>query len=333
LRRTLRDLNRIGRTKEVHAALLGYLKNPRNPHEVWMYEALAAAIELNSGSATDVKKALNFAADIAQASHNPNLLFSAADKLFLRDYLERVGPLLDEVMPLVPHRIDPIVMSVNLALKTKDPTRMADAVERLFSLGWPGQDDYFRQDAANQVDTLVKTLREDGKAQEADQLLAKLAASQARDVFVRLSWDGDADFDLLVDEPLGATASYQTPRTVFGGSITKNGYHSNPEEVYVCPRGFDGDYTIRVSTIYTNENKPVTRLTLETIVHEGTNTEKKETHNLSPFKSNAPIVVHLTGGRRKKVLPYVDPNAELAKAAASAMKNVKPPANAKRNKP
>jgi hypothetical protein len=339
LRKTLRDLNRIGRTKEVHAAVLGYLKNPRNPHEVWMYEALAAAIELNNGSAADVKRALNFAADIAQASHNPNLLFSAADKLFFRDHLERVGPLLDEVMPLVPHRIEPIVMSVNLALKTKDPVRMADAVERIFSLGWPGQDDYFRQDAANQVDSLAKTLREDGKVQEADQLLAKLGASQSRDVFVRLSWDGDADFDLNVDEPLGATANYQTPRTVFGGSIVKNGYHNNPEEVYVCPRGFDGDYIIRVTTIYANEIKPVTRLTLETIVHEGTDSEKKETRNLNPDKSNSPIVVHLTGGRRKKVLPFVDPNTELMKAAVNALKKPpanelkKPPANAKGKKP
>ena len=89
---------------------------------------------------------------------------------------------------------------------------MADAVERLLSLGWPGQDEYFRQEAANQVDSLAKTLREDGKAKEAEELQAKLAVSLARDVFVRLSWDGDADFDLLVDEPLGATACYQTPR-------------------------------------------------------------------------------------------------------------------------
>jgi hypothetical protein len=326
-------LNRLGKVKEVHAALLGYLTNRRNPHEVWMYEALAAAIELNNGAAADVKKALNYAADLAQASHNPNLLFSAADKLYWRDHFERVGPLLDETMPLVPHRVEPIVMSVNLALKTKDPVRMADAVERLFSLGWPGQDDYLRQDAANQVDALAKTLREDGKAQEADQLLAKLVASQARDVFVRLVWDGDADFDLLVSEPLGATASYQTPRTVFGGSIVKNGYHNNPEEVYVCPRGFDGDYTIRVSTIYTNELKPVTRLTLETFVHEGTGEEKKEIHNLSPDKSNPPVVIHLTAGRRKKVLPFVDPTAELMKAAEGAMKKLKPPANAKSNKP
>jgi hypothetical protein len=329
LRKIVRDLNRIGRTREVHAALVGYLKNHSKLAEPWMYEALAGAIELNEGSAADVKKALNYAADLAQRSHNPNHLVSAADQLFYRGYLERVGLLLDEAMPLVPHRSEPMVMSINLAQKTKDPKRMAEAVDNLLSLGWPGQDDYFRLESANQVDTLAKSLREDGKAEEADTLLARLTASQARDLFVRLSWDGDADYDLEVDEPLGATASYQKPRTVFGGSIIKNGYGSHPEEIYVCPRGFDGAYTVRVSTIYTNPAKPVTRLTLEMITHEGTAAEKNQSVELSPDKTNKPFVVNLTEGRRKKVLPYVDPAAELMKAAASTLKKVRPPAEPK----
>ena len=66
-------------------------------------------------------------------------------------------------------------------------------------------------------------------------------------------------------------------------------------------RGFDGDYSIRVSTIYTNPAKPVTRLTLETIAHEGASGEQKQTIDLSPDKSNKPVVVHLSSGRRKKV--------------------------------
>ena len=78
----MRDLNRIGRPREVHAALIGYLKNHPKLAEPWMYEALATAIELNQGSAADVKKALNFAADLAERTHNPNHLVSAADQLF-----------------------------------------------------------------------------------------------------------------------------------------------------------------------------------------------------------------------------------------------------------
>ena len=44
------------------------------------------------------------------------------------------------------------------------------------------------------------------------------------------------------------TANYEIPRTVFGGALIKNGYGSHPEEIYVCPRGFNGKYTIRVKT-------------------------------------------------------------------------------------
>ena len=328
LRQTVRDLNRVNRPREVHAALIGYLENHSKLAEPWMYEVLAAAIELNKGSVGDVKKALYYAADLAQRTHNPNHLVSVADQLLVRGHFERVGPLLDEAMPMVPHRFEPMVMSINLAQKTGDPKRMADSVESLLSLGWPGQDEYFRIEVANQVEALAKSLREDGKGPEADQLLAKLTASQSRDLFIRLSWDGDADFDLLVGEPLGATASYQNPRTVFGGSILKNGYGSHPEEIFVCPRAFVVVYSVRVSTIYTNPDKPVTRLTLEMITQEGTSGEKKQTVDLSPDKPNKPVVVHLSSGRRKKVLPFVDPEAELRKAAAPAMKSIRLPARA-----
>ena len=329
LRRTARDLNRVGKSRELHAALIGYLENHSKLAEPWMYEALASAIELNQGPTGDVKKSLYYAADLAQHTHNPNHLVSAADQLLYRGYLERVGSLLDEAIPMVPHCCDPMSMSILLAQKTSDPKRMADSVDLLLSLGWPGRDEYFRVESSNQVENLAKSLEEAGRPDEAQVLRTKLTASQARDVFVRLTWDGDADFDLLVEEPLGATASYQNPRTVFGGAMLKNGYGSHPEEVYVCPRGFAGDYTIRVSTIYINPDKPVTRLTLETIVHEGTLAEKKQSLDLNPDKPGKPIVVHLDSGRRKKVLPYVDSYAELMKAAGPALKKAKPPARAR----
>jgi tetratricopeptide (TPR) repeat protein len=328
LRETVRILNLNGKTRDAHAALLGFLKNHPNDAESWMYRALAIAIKENQGSEADIKAALNRAADTAQRSHNPNDLVGAADALYEKGYYERVGPLLDEAITKVPHRFEPLVGSINLAQKKKDPIRMADAVERLLSLGWPGRDEYFRAESRNQVETLAKSLREDGRGQEADALMAKLIASEARDLFVRLTWDGEADFDVLVDEPLGATASYQTPRTVFGGSVIKNGYGSHPEEVYVCPRAFNGDYTIRVSTIWTNPSKPVSGLKLETITHEGTAQEKKQVYPLAPDKPGQPIVIHVSGGRRKTVLPYVDPVAALLSAAKSKL-GPKPPAGPK----
>ena len=286
-----------------------------------MYEALALAINMNDGSDASVKTSLNYAADLAQQTHNPNHLVSVADLLFRKGYLERVGPLLDEAMPKIPHRAEPIVMSINLAQKTTDPERMADSLERLLSLGWPGQDEYFRIEAGNQVDQMVKQLRARNKTAEADLLQKKLEEAMSRDVFVRLTWDGFADFDISVEEPFGLKAEYTMPRTVFGGAMIKNGYGSHPEEIYVCPRGFNGKYTVRVAKIWDDPSQPVTRMKLELITHEGTGHEKKETRNLKPGAENPPTVITLTDGRRKRALPFVDPSATIMETAIDALKN------------
>jgi hypothetical protein len=319
LRATLQILNQSKKFVDVHAALMGYLTQRSKNAEPWMYEALAMAIEMLHGKPEDIKVALNYAADLAQRTHNPNHLVSVADKMLLKGYYDRVGTLLDEAAAKVPHRSEPLWMSILLAQKTKDPKRMGDSIDRLLSLGWPGTDDSFRTEARTQAEKLATTLREEQRTAEADALLARLPEAEARDVVIRLNWDGDADYDMIVQEPLGAFAQYTTPRTVFGGSIIKNGYGKHPEEVYVCPRGFDGDYTIRISMVYTDSKKPPTRLTLEMITHEGTPEEKKETRTLRPDDPQAkPAVVTLKGGRRKMVLPYVDPVAEAAKAQAEA---------------
>jgi hypothetical protein len=306
-RKKLAGLNRLRKPREVHAAILGYLKNAayhRVAIEPFMYEALALALKMDNGTDADVKKSLEYAADLAQDTHNPNHLVSVADLLYEKGHFGRVGALLDEAMPKIPHRFEPIVMSINLAQKTKDPVRMADSIERLLSLGWAGRDEFFRIESGNQVDQLVKHLRAENKGAEADLLQKKLEESMSRDVLVRLTWDGYADFDLSVEEPGGVTTtSYETPRTVFGGALIKNGYGTHPEEIYVCPRAFGGKYTIRVASIWADPKQPVTRLTLEVITHDGTPAEKKEKRSLKPGAENPPTPFTVSDGRRKQLLP------------------------------
>jgi hypothetical protein len=319
LRFTVATLNAEKKFRDVRAALIAYLTYYASKDgkvwmaEPWMYEALALATKMTQpGKEGDVKTALGYAADLAVRSRNPNYLVSVADQMLLMGELERAGPLLDQAAELVPHRPEPVIMSINLAQRARDPKRMADSVDRLLSLGWPGDpgtDEGVRRDARKQVETLAKALREDGKTAEADELLKKLTDSEARDLVVRLTWLGDADLDLVVEDPLGTKTSVRNPRTVAGGSIVQNGYGSHPEEVFVCPRGFDGEYTVRVDTIWNNDEKPALKATVEVITHEGTPREHKETHTVTLGKSAGPVKVTLQGGRRKKALPYVSPTA------------------------
>ena len=310
LRQKLGILNAHKKFRDVKAILFGYLKAHPNQSAPWMYEALAIAIKLNGGDEKDIHQSLNFAADLALQTKNPNPIISVADQLLIIGYLDRVGELLDTASEMIPHRGEPILMSINLAKKQKDPKRMGDSIDRLLSLGWPMVDDTVRRDARKQAEQLAKVRKEEGRDEEADALIARLPESEARDLFIRLTWIGDADLDLAIDEPLGATARYQTPRTVFGGSIVKNGYGTHPEEVYVCPRAFDGEYVIKVDTVYNNPAKPAIVARLEIIQHEGTSDEHKEVKTIKIGKETAePVKITLKGGRRKQVLPFVDPNA------------------------
>jgi hypothetical protein len=319
LREKITLLNWNKKFADVQAILEAYLRYRQKNAQPWMYTALALAVQENQGKPELVRRYFKFAADSALMNQNPNHLVSVADILILQKQYNLAGPLLDQAMEKVPHRSEPLIMSILLAQATKDPKRMGDSVEKLLSLGWPGNDEVLRRDARQHVERLARTLREEGRGDDADRLLARLPETEARDLFIRLSWTGDADFDLGVTEPLGATATYMTPRTVFGGSIVKNGYGRHPEEVYVCPRGFDGDYSIKVETIYNNPSKPATQGTLEVITHEGTPQESKQVHTLTlGGKTPPPIVVTLTGGRRKVVMPLVFPSGDSQSSPAPA---------------
>jgi hypothetical protein len=202
------------------------------------------------------------------------------------------------------------MMSIDLATKTKDPKRMGDAAEAILSLGWPNPgtghanvDEEMRRAVRTQVEALARSLREDGRSPEADALLARLASAMARDVYVRLSWEGKDDLDLLVDEPLGVTAQlFKSPRTIFGGAIVTDGYGNHPEEIYTCPRGFDGTYTVRVEKIFQVPDSPAKLAQVEVVTHEGTPEEKREKHSVR-LDNPEPITFRLEGGRRKDVLP------------------------------
>ncbi|HEX8202217.1 MAG TPA: hypothetical protein VF590_17200 [Isosphaeraceae bacterium] len=308
-------LRREGKLQDVEAILRGFLRFHSPAAEAWMYELLAVAVEFNGGEAADVRQALTYAAQLADKGNVPDNLVTIADLLYLRGYFDQAAPLLDRAMEAIPHRVEPLLMSMNLAEKTKDPRRMGDAVGRLLALGWPGRDEPLRAEARRRARALAEALRRDGRSVEADDLLGRLAEAEPRDLYVRLTWTGFADLDLVVDEPLGATARYESPRTVFGGAIVKNGRGKDPEEIYSCPRGFDGAYTIRVEAVVDDPDRPASEAHLEIITHQGTPAETRQARTIVLAKPE-PVVVRLVGGRRTAVLPFVAPRLVVVRPGA-----------------
>lgn len=293
---------------DIQAAIRSFLVHHREQAEPWMYELLAVSLVVNKGRADDVNTALNYAADLAVRRQRPHELTRIADTLAIHDLNERSGQLLDLAAELEPGNATAMVMSMTLAERLRDPERMARSVEQFLSLGWPETDEAWRSETRRRVEVLAKALDEEDRGEAARRLLDRLAESEARDLFVRLTWAGDADLSLIVEEPLGASARVAIPRTVFGGALVANGFGPQPEEVYVCPRGFDGTYQFRVEVIENNPDDPARDVMLEIVMHEGGAGERIVSRSLS-LTDSEPVGVRLEGGRRRKVLPYQAPTA------------------------
>src|SRR5262249_39438266 len=142
---------------------------------------------------------------------------------------------------------------------------------------------------------------------ESQALLNRIPLIEARDIVVRLTWNGNAMLDLVVDESLGATVEHFSRRSVFGGALVKEGTASDREAVYVCPRAFNGEYPIHVKPVYNDKDKPAHVATVEVVTHEGTSDEKVTITKVSVAKPE-PVKFTLTGGRRTQVLPYEKPH-------------------------
>ena len=306
----LRDLKRF---PEVERAILAYLKRYPDRAQPWMYLLLAISYQVNGRPPAATNLAIGYAGVLAKKAGDPFTLVEVADIMILTD-LNKVefadgrapveaGALLDAAADKAPGRYEPIVLSIILAEKNLDGDRMAAAIERLFRLGWPDVDAIWRDNGRMRARALAKRLEAAGRPVEAAELIRRVEAAEPRDLYIRLTWTGNAGLDLAVTEPLGATASIAEPRTVFGGAIVKSGRGNDPESVYSCPLGFDGDYQVKVNTFYNSNDRPAEAVTLEVFHHEGTDQERLEVHKII-LPMTEPIVVKLTGGRRQKVLPY-----------------------------
>lgn len=307
----LRQLKRYADTEQ---ALLAFLTYQSKKAEPWMYLLLATCYELNGRDAELSRSAIAWAGYLARQKGDPFTLIEVADVMILRNLPEVEVPragiqpitaagLLDLAYLKAPHRAEPILLGILLAEQTDDAEIMARAVERLMSLGWPGMDEVWRTEATQRAHRLAQKLQDQGKEEPARMLLERLRAAEPRDLFIRLTWEGDAGLELLVTEPLGATASASEPRTVFGGAVIAAGRGKNRESVYVCPRGFSGTYSVRVLVLYDNESDPARNAVLEAITHEGSPDEQVMRYPLDLANLEA-IRIELKEGRRREVLPY-----------------------------
>ena len=150
-------------------------------------------------------------------------------------------------------------------------------------------------------------LKPKNASKEADEFQAELDQAVARDCVVAVHWTGDADVDLLVLEPTGTVCSLRNPRTTAGGvmlgdvlSQTNSDNSGGHSEVYVCPKGFDGTYRLKVWRVW---GKVTTgKVTVEVVTHFRDKNSITVSKKIPLEKDEAAVVFDLKDGRRKESL-------------------------------
>jgi hypothetical protein len=132
--------------------------------------------------------------------------------------------------------------------------------------------------------------------------------SQQRDLIIRLVWQGEADLDLEVREPIGTLCSYLQRQSPGGGVLLGDRIGDVPQESYVAAKAFSGDYQITVRRVW---GRPLGgKAVLEVIQHQGT---PEETHRRETlvFDRIHLTSVNLTDGQRNmaEFVPAAPPSS------------------------
>jgi hypothetical protein len=233
---------------------------------------------------------------------------------------ERALHIFQQVSALVPARHEPFVYGLEAAKRAKNWEGIKWAAVGILSQAWPReQADIWNSGLAAANDVLEK-LRAEKRTDEAKQFRKALDEAVTRDCLAIVKYTGDAEVDILVEEPSGTVCSLRHPRTTGGGILLGDSVKTfggtsadGRSQVYVCSKGFDGTYRLVVRRVW---GKVTTgKVTVDVYTHYRGENGVRVSKKIPLDKGEAMVVFDLKGGRRKESLQ----EQQLANAVAGQM--------------
>jgi hypothetical protein len=331
IRATLRRLKAQRKYDEIVAVTQAALRNRQG--QPAMFEAMALAMIAADRSPEEVERALLSAADFATG---------VDDLMYLAQYLSRAGTffapeaqtrfqkralkLLQQASEIDPARVEPLSMGLELARQTDDLDAVRWATTGIYRRAWTKEDFDICRAAVAAAKAAVGRLRDEKRVAEAEAFEKDLIEAMRRDLVVVASWTGDADVDLVIQEPAGTICSQRSPRTTSGGVLLGDtpgladpnlpkGAHT---ESYVCPEGFNGDYKILLRRAW---GKPAGgKVTVKVVSHFLSTAQREQTHTVTVDDDDTVMAVAFAGGRRQEAL--ADQQVAIAARQAAAGRHV-----------
>ncbi|MEE3219543.1 MAG: hypothetical protein VX257_04735, partial [Planctomycetota bacterium] len=271
----------------------------------WMYEGLGLMMKLADMPRDEIERTLMSAVDFASTAHE---LIHIADFLEHMRFRARALEVLQVVSQKAPGMTEPYVRGLSLAQHIKADEAIQWAALGILRQEWPQGKRKIRNDARRAAVAVLERMRKDGDEKAAEAFGRQVKEASKRDVVVRVSWVGEADLDLMIQEPSGTVCSFRHPRTSAGGVLVGD-LNSKLDraagvgfsEYYVCPEGFDGTYRALIRCVW--GRVPTGKATVEIWVR-GNTKDQIYAHKVVQIKEKkaSMVVFDLEGGRRTESL-------------------------------
>lgn len=314
IRAAVRELMNSRKYEQVIAAIEAALRHGRI--QPWMYEALVLAMQAADRPKEDIERAVMSAVDFAETPWDMLMIALHLNQLGMESRALKIYQDVAKVLPLMP---EPYVYGLRTAKRLGDIKAVQWATLGILSQAWPAEHAGIFKEGVLAAKAALESLKSNNPAEAAAYEKA-LNEAIRRDVVVRVSWTGQADLDLIVEDPTGSVCTPRNPRSLGGGMLLGDSTvqlgEQAPEgrsEIYVCPQGFSGTYRVLVRRIW---GKPTAgKVNVEVITHfrspEGRRVQKPVTLE----NDEAVVVFDLENGRRKEPIEQV---AMVQAAAAQA---------------
>ena len=268
----------------------------------WMYQAYAITLKATDAPDEEVERALLSAVDFAETPE---------DLLHVAARLEEVGSdaaalkLCRSVSDLDSYRREPYVMGLRIAKRMNDLQGLAWACQGVLSNVWPEKFKPVADEARLVARATYAKLIEEGREEDAKKFNESLQSAASHDAIVRVTWTGDADLDLAVEEPSGTVCSFETMASAGGGTLLGDSFSGSGEdesgaisETYICPKGFSGQYRVLLRRVWGEVSTG--NATVEVITDVGRPEQRYIRQEVPLTEKDALLVFEVKKGQRKE---------------------------------
>jgi hypothetical protein len=260
-------------------------------------------MELDGRSKADIERAVMSACDFSTSADQ---LLLIAQYLSHIDLDDRALEVYRQVAKLPGLHPEAYALGLRAAQRTENEAGIRWATIGILETAWPAEQQEIYQTAYRVAEATLEKM-EAASDPAAAVYRSQLEAALARDVIIQVTWTGDADIDLIVEEPGGTVCSLQQPRTTAGGvcvadvASATNEKAGGQTEKYENSKAFPGTYRARLRKVY--GEVVAGKVIVDVYKYYGTERQLHERQHIAVFDdSDAMVVFELEDGRRLQSL-------------------------------